>query len=547
MSNRAVIYARYSTDKQSKDSAEAQFATCREFAQRHDMEVVTTYADEGISGAAIGNRPQFKRMTAAALAREFDVLLVVDLSRVSRNQGDLSKFMERVTFAGVRVVGVQDGTDSLREENEMHVGMHGIIGTQFRRMIGKRTHGALKMRAQQGRSAGGRAYGYVTALRPDGTKWWAIVPAQAEWVRWIYDHYADGWSPRRIAGELNTLGIPSPGASWKRVSRRQDAKWLASTINGGILRNPLYVGQYVWNRSHWQKHPDSGKRIVTESRAKAECISHPAPELRIVDQALWDRVQARLSSRSADSVGITCTPRDGRRPYEARAGRRSKFPLSGLLKCADCGQNFVVVNAREYGCASHKDGGPAACANGHRVVRLHVEERVIGALRTELLTPERMARFRARIAARLNSAANTASKSDAARQERLAQVQVEIRNLVNLAKAGVASASLGAELKALEAEQEQLSAAPRHKAPVVRLIPDALRRYEAMVTALPTMLERDADRARDILRRLLGEVRLVRENGALFAELAMGPERLLTLAGVTPRETQNCVGSGGRI
>lgn len=46
----AVIYARYSSDKQTEDSIEAQVRACREYAGAHGLNIVEIYADEAISG-----------------------------------------------------------------------------------------------------------------------------------------------------------------------------------------------------------------------------------------------------------------------------------------------------------------------------------------------------------------------------------------------------------------------------------------------------------------------------------------------------------------
>jgi hypothetical protein len=68
------------------------------------------------------------------------------------------------------------------------------------------------------------------------------------------------------------------------------------------------------------------------------------------------------------------------------------------------------------------------------------------------------------------------------------------------------------------------------EANVVKVLPHAVASYEQMVKELPGMLNKDPDRAREILRRLLGVVKLVREKGGLFAEFSMSPGQLLGLA-----------------
>ena len=64
----------------------AQKRMCRDFARARSFQVVREYEDPGVSGWATGNRPQYLRAMRAAESREFEELLVMDLSRLSRNK-----------------------------------------------------------------------------------------------------------------------------------------------------------------------------------------------------------------------------------------------------------------------------------------------------------------------------------------------------------------------------------------------------------------------------------------------------------------------------
>ncbi|MCH7705104.1 MAG: recombinase family protein, partial [Planctomycetes bacterium] len=105
-------------------------------------------------------------------------------------------------------------------------------------------------------------------------------------------------SPRAVAAELNRDGIPSPGASWNRTVRRTKG-WMMSAIAGdhtrgiGILNNELYIGRVIWNRFQWLRSAqDSSKRRCVQN-PKSEWIVHEDERLRIIPQALWERVKAR--------------------------------------------------------------------------------------------------------------------------------------------------------------------------------------------------------------------------------------------------------------
>ncbi len=137
---KAAIYSRYSTDRQSESSIEDQNRACTEYAGKHELQVVARFEDQGISGAATGNRPGFLAMMNSAFASRFDVVLVTDLSRLSRSQSDLPKAIDRLTHKGIRVVGIQDGYDSQRKGHKLQAGLSGIIGESFRDMVSERTY-----------------------------------------------------------------------------------------------------------------------------------------------------------------------------------------------------------------------------------------------------------------------------------------------------------------------------------------------------------------------------------------------------------------------
>jgi DNA invertase Pin-like site-specific DNA recombinase len=200
---KAATYARFSTDRQSESSIADQNRVCSDWCERNAATIVARFEDQGISGAAIGNRPGLQ----AALAAAVDVLVVMDLTRLSRSQADLPKLIDRLVHRGVRVIGVQDGYDSARKGHKLQAGLTGIIGEAFREAVAEKTYSALESRALRGAPTGGRAYGYREG--------------EADTVRRIFGMYADGLSAKRIAETLNREGVASPGSSWNRTTRRR--------------------------------------------------------------------------------------------------------------------------------------------------------------------------------------------------------------------------------------------------------------------------------------------------------------------------------------
>ena len=130
--------------------------------------------------------------------------------------------------------------------------------------------------------------------------------------------------------------------------------WCAVTIRGrpshgdGVLRNRLYFGQVVWNRRQRTVDPMSGQNLRRANQAD-EWVSGSAPEQRIIDDALWERVQQRLMANAAPKVAA-----DG--PGRFWEKKQPKHLLSGKLVCGSCKGSFIARAGARYECSSVKRG-----------------------------------------------------------------------------------------------------------------------------------------------------------------------------------------------
>ena len=530
---RAAIYARYSTDKQDAGSISDQFRVCEERAGRERWEVTNRYIDEAISGAAIGNRPAFQELMRDAELRRFDVVLVMDLTRLSRSAGDLNKAIDRLVYRGIRVIAASNGYDSERKGHKIQASFEGTMGEMFREMVRDKTYAALRGRAELGTLTGGRSFGYRSEAASDGRGFVRVVDQEeAEVVRTIFSMYADGRSPQRIAADLNRRGIRSPrGGTWASSAIYGDAQ-----DGSGVLNNELYIGTQVWNRREWRKHPDSGRRTYVR-RPESEWIRTRSEGWRIVDDALWNRVKTRQAAVSEQSASIrTALHRN------ARTGAGPKYLFSGLLACAQCGSNFVICGANAYGCASNVARGAAVCDNRNRVSRKLVEIRLLDAIKTQLFKPEAVALFIAETKRLVREAARGRKPALEEAAKQLATVERQVENLLDAIKAGIITASTKDALVQAERDRARLRLelatreAPASK--IAAALPNAVERYVAMLDDLANTLQRDVAKARYQLKELLGKVRLHPRDGYLEAELSGNFGGLLSLASEQDAKTK---------
>ena len=287
---RVAVYARYSSEQQSSASIDDQLRLCKARIAQEGWQFEQVYRDAAISGAST-HRPGYKAMLEATRDGGFDIVLAEALDRLSRDQEDVAGLFKRLRFAGVRLVTLAEG-----DITELHIGMKGTLNALFLKDLADKTRRGLLGRVAAGKSAGGLSYGYRVVRGVDGRGEPVrgdrqIDAVEAAVVRRIYGLFADGASPIAIAKRLNVEGILGPGGR----------TWRDTTIRGhadrgtGILRNELYIGRLVWNRMRFLKDPATGRRISRMNDRSAwavEVVSH----LTIVEQALWDQVQARLGA-----------------------------------------------------------------------------------------------------------------------------------------------------------------------------------------------------------------------------------------------------------
>ncbi|WP_322890705.1 recombinase family protein [Yoonia sp. 76] len=497
---------------QSAASIEDQQRICHRLINDRGWAVAQDYADAGISGASL-DRPGYQRLMVDARLGLFDVVVAESLDRISRDQEHISGFFKQMQYRGIQIVTISQGAVS-----EMHIGFNGVISAMFLKDLAAKVHRGLEGRVLKGKSGGGISYGYRVrrAFHADGS----VVTGEREIdvdrdaiVERIFRAYAAGHSSRAIAASLNAEGIPTD-------SKKGAGRWGASTISGnwkrgtGILNNELYIGKLVWNRQAFIKDPDTQKRQARLNPPETWIVTD-VPDLRIIDDALWDRVKARQTA-IRDDMNPGGVQAGHRRPENAR---RPSYLFSGVVKCGCCGSSYIMINKTRYGCSAPRNQGDAICTNRVTITREALEDRVLSGLRDSLLHPDLIATFVEEYRRAFNA---EAAGADAVRQKarrELAQIDKKISSIMTAMEDGMYQPSMKERMTELESEKLKLAMIidESPEPPALRLHPSLSNLYRTKIRNLASALQDPTLKmeATEALRGLVSEIRMVPDVDAL--------------------------------
>jgi site-specific DNA recombinase len=332
-SNRAVLYGRVSTDDQAENgtSLDEQLSACEVKSVGIEADIVAVYTDPGVSGYLLETRPGIQSALRDIEAGRANVLIVYNLSRLSRNREHQSLIKRRVETAGGRLVFC----DMSFEDTPAGEFAFNVMGDYYhfeRQLIRDRTMKGKRRRASEDKQQPARSvspYGYHIVTRNDviAGRWpaaeigaYKLVEGQAFWVRTIFSKYAQGASLRDVARHLYDNGISAP---------KGGACWCPKSLRNMIL-NTVYKGVGTYCKTRWQRvEVGQSRKVIQKPVPEHDRITIPAPA--IVDDVTWEACQTRL--------------KNARAVYGGRPDR--KHPLSGLLVCPECGRKMAGHGCRK--------------------------------------------------------------------------------------------------------------------------------------------------------------------------------------------------------
>ena len=511
MAIKAATYTRFSSDNQKEKSIEDQMRNCHERANSEGWTIVKDYKDMAMSGK-LKDRPGYQEMLLDAQGGKFDVLIVDDLSRLTRGM-DAGFLVEQLKFRGVRLVTVSDGIDSSNKSAKLEVGLKGMMNNLFLDDMKERVHRGQKGNALADKNTGGKSFGYKlvpvfsdTELDVYGRPAIAysdmvVDPEQAQTINLIFDMVIDKRSYKSIANELNRL----------KIQTVHGGNWTTSTICGnskdshsGILNNPIYIGKKYWNRTEQIHDPDTGKS-KSRYRDESEWIVRERPDLRIISDDKWEKVkeeQELRKEKTAKKISET-----GKK--DSRTGASPKFLLSGLLKCSECGGNYITISPGKYGCGNSHRAGDSVCSNKEKIKRDEVEVCVTDILKNGLFDPNVVQAFRDEVARLAKEKKADFLPAKRKLESELNAVEKKIEKLINyIMNSESAPSSIAFQITKLEQRKEEIQVEIQQQqdsmADIDPLIPRALEKYQEMVENLPNAVENYIPPVRDKIGKLFG-------------------------------------------
>ena len=327
MSYKIGLYIRVSTEEQAlrtEGSLDSQMHRLTGYVDIKNMQqtnwgsIIEKYIDDGYS-AKDTNRPALQRLLKDLRKGKINMILVTDLSRLSRSIRDFCGLLDLFKETKGQFLSLKEQFDTTTAAGEMML-FNMINLAQFeRRQISERVSLNFHSRSMRGlRNGGSIPLGFKLDHQNKATL--LVDNEEATYVKTIYDTYISEGSLYKAAAKLREMGIPSKSKS-SRWSITSTTEW-SSPMLLGTLRNFFYIGMREVNK----RNKDTPKNEL-KSHEHYQLVKASWPT--IIDETTFYVVQRMLDENSKNE-------RTRRSSGETRF-----YLLSGLLTCTECGRSMV--------------------------------------------------------------------------------------------------------------------------------------------------------------------------------------------------------------
>ncbi len=401
----AVLYLRYSSDKQTEQSIEGQQRICTNYCNQNEIKIVGTYIDRAVSASKnTEKREAFQQMIKDSDKRNFEAVIVYKLDRFSRDRYDSAIYKNKLRKNGVRVISATENISDNPEGIILESVLEGMAEFYSKELAQKVNRGMHETALKANSCGGAVPLGY----RIENKKF-VLDPKTAPLVKEAFTRYAEGETAKQIADDFNARGYrTSKGALFNKSSFR------------GMFQNERYKGIYI----HKEVRIDGGL---------------PA----IIDAETFETVQKRM---------------DQNKQQPARKKAKIEYLLSGKLFCGKCqsamigesgtGARGTIYNY--YNCAKRKKDHSCDKRN---VKKEWIEDLIIDET-LSILTPENIDHI-ADMAIKQAEKDIQDNTSIPALKKKTKEIEISINNLIKLAERGSTSETLFKRLEELETQKKQ--------------------------------------------------------------------------------------------
>ena len=415
----AVIYARYSSDRQREESIEGQIRVCQDYARRNGFNIINIYTDRALTGRS-DKRPGFQMMIRDAATHTFQYVIVYKLNRFSRDRYDSANYKHKLKKQGVKLLSAMENISDDPAGILLESVIEGI-SEYYSAELSENVIRGMTQSALEGKWPGGNIpLGY----KLDKENRLIIDEGKAPIVRAVFQMFLDGMSVPRIVQELNN----------KKYTTNAGKEFSRSRVYY-ILHNERYIGVFMW------------KDI------RKDDLIPP-----IVSKDTFYLAQSKVKKMK-------------KHPYRTNG----KYLLSGKIFCAACGSKVAGTSGKScmgakyyyYACSHHhKSSRYPYCETKN--IRADVLEDLIYSKTNEIISNKAAVQAIARQAVKLQG--NTSASLEVqALENRISDVSKKVQNCVRAIESGIISDAVSVSLS----ENERILAALKDELAKAKLLQES--------------------------------------------------------------------------
>lgn len=348
MKKLVAIYVRLSVNENGErdESLETQADLLITYVNNNKLGEYKLYVDDDLSGVYF-DRPSLLHLKDDIADSKINVVIIKDLSRLGRNNGETLRFLDFLLENNVRIIALNDNYDSIRDDDET-IGIKTWVNEYYCRDISKKVRSNLKKKMERGEFLGRPPFGYQKSEKYKNK---LIVDERYRYViEKIFELYLQGWGYRTIADYIQSLNVPNPSLDKGYRFTSKAVRWNEQHIRR-IITNRVYCGDSVQGVSEKVSFKSRKVRRLPSERWVVVSGTHEG----IISRETFELAQKIRNKRWLEGHG--------------RKKNRKNNPhlFSGFIVCATCGTHHVYRKRKDrppgYICGLYNRFGRKECSS----------------------------------------------------------------------------------------------------------------------------------------------------------------------------------------